>query len=40
VKAASQSHGSEVLDLKRALAADGQLALRNRVAAARARLAT
>jgi hypothetical protein len=40
VKAASQSHGSEVLDLKRAFDANGEVALRNRVAAARARLAT
>ena len=40
VKAASQSHGSEVLDLKRAFDADGEAALRNRVVAARARLAT
>jgi hypothetical protein len=40
VKAASQSHGSEVLDLKRAFDADGEVALRNRVVAARARLAT
>jgi hypothetical protein len=40
VKAASQSHVSEVLDLKRAFDADGGVALRNRVVAARARFAT
>lgn len=40
VKAASASHGSEVLDLKRAFDADGEVALRNRVVAVRARLAT
>ena len=40
VKAASQSHGSDVLDLKRAFDADGEVALRNRVVAARARLTT
>lgn len=40
VKAASQSHGSKVLDLKHAFDADGEVALRNRVAAARARMAT
>ena len=39
VKAASHSHGSEVVDLKRAFNAKGEVALRNRVAAARARLA-
>ena len=40
VKAASQSHGSEVLDLKRAFDADGEVALRHRVVVARARLAS
>ena len=40
VKAASQSHGSEVLDLKRAFDADGEVALRNRVVTARTRLVT
>ena len=40
VKAASQSHDSEALDLKRALEADGEVALRNTVVAARTRLAT
>jgi hypothetical protein len=40
VKAASQSHGSEVLNLKRAFDADGEVSLRNRVVEARARFAT
>ena len=40
VKAASQGPFSEVLDLKHAFDADGEVALRNRVVAARARLAT
>ena len=40
VKAATQSHGPAVLDLKRAFDADGEAALRSRVMAARARLAT
>ena len=40
VKAATQSHGPAVMDLKRAFDADGEAALRSRVMAARARLAT
>lgn len=38
VKASLHSHGSETLDLKRAFDADGEVALRNSVVGARARL--
>jgi hypothetical protein len=38
VKASLHSHGSETLDLKRAYEADGEVALRNSVVGARARL--
>ena len=38
VKASLHSHGSETLDLKRAFDADGEVALRNSVSGARARL--
>lgn len=38
VKASLHSHGSETLDLKRAFDADGEVALRNSVVQARARL--
>ena len=38
VKTALQSHGSDMLDLRRAFDADGEVALRNSVTGARARL--
>jgi hypothetical protein len=38
VQAASRSHGSEMVDLKRGFDADGEVALRSRVVEARARV--